>query len=138
MESSVSIDAPITASVRVGPADSRCRWWAKIVRAGTALPMPSEVSGASDVPGPYLRQGEDELMPDDIIIEGEERDYRKNRGWYYRIGWAGNDGKVVWVAPDSEAKAKLKAAGLPIHLLPGSGEVAACVRIGHGRRLGLI
>lgn len=32
----------------------------------------------------------------------------------------------------------MKAAGLPAHLLPGSGEIAAIVRIAHGLRAGLI
>lgn len=33
--------------------------------------------------------------------------------------------------------AHLKTAGLPAELLTGSGDVAACVRIAHGLRLGM-
>lgn len=35
-----------SCSVKVGPRDSRCRYWAKLIRAADPLPLPSAVDGA--------------------------------------------------------------------------------------------
>jgi len=127
-----------SASVRVGPRDSRCRYWAKIVRAGQPLPTPASVGGAASIPGAYLRNGEEELFPGDVLIEGEEMHHRKARGWTYRTAHVTAAGELVYTTPSAEIKAAMKAAGLPAELLPGSGDLAACVRIAHGLRLGLL
>ena len=47
-----------SASVKIAPADRRCRYWAKIVRADATLPKPSETEGANDIVGAYLKNGE--------------------------------------------------------------------------------
>ena len=44
---------------------------------------------------------------------------------------------VIISNPGAETKAAMKAAGLPVHLLTGSGEIAACVRVAHAVRLGI-
>lgn len=124
-------------SVKLGARDRRCRYWAKVVRAGHALQQPSSVSAASDVPGVYLRAGDEELFFGDVLIEGEENHHRNARGWTYWVTFLGDDGEKHVVQPSSEVKAAMKAAGLPSVLLAGSGEVAACIRIAHGLRLGL-
>lgn len=125
----------ISCSVKIGPRDSRCRYWAKIIRAGVDLPPPSAVSGASDIPGAYLRNGEDELFAGDILIEGEANHHVKSRGWTYWVTVCGPDGSERMLTAN---KATMKAAGLPSQYLAGSGEVAACVRMAHAYRLGLV
>lgn len=125
-------------SVTIGAQDSRCRYWAKIIRADQALPLPSAVDGANDVPGPYLRKGDDELFAGDILIDGEEAHHRKNRGWSYRVIWMDPEtGERCRVFPNAEIKAALKAGGLAPELLKGSGDVAAAIRIAHGLRAGI-
>lgn len=124
-----------SVSVRIAPRDDRCRYWAKVIRAGQALPLPSATNGANDLPGLYARKGEEELLPGDVLIEGEEAHHRKARGWAYWITFV-HEGKAHTKAPTG-IKAHLKTAGLPAELLTGSGDVAACVRIAHGLRLGM-
>lgn len=124
-----------SVSVRIAPRDSRCRYWAKVVRAGQPIPAPSAVSGANDIPVLYARKGEEELLPGDVLIEGEEVSHRKARGWSYQVTFVHN-GEAHTTTPGG-AKAAMKAAGLPAELLTGSGDVAACVRIVHGLRLGM-
>jgi len=128
-----------SASVRVAPVDSRCRYWAKLVRASVALPVPSAVNGANDIPGGYLKRGDEELFPGDMLIEGEENHHRNNRGWSYWVTYCDSEGVARRVRnPGSDEKAAMKAAGMPAELLTGSGGVAAAVRFAHGVRLGLI
>lgn len=124
-----------SVSVRIAPRDSRCRYWAKVVRAGQALPLPSVTNGANDIPGPYARKGEEELLPGDVLIEGEEVSHRKARGWSYQVTFVRN-GAAHTTTPGG-TKAAMKAAGMPAELLTGSGDVAACVRVVHGLRLGM-
>lgn len=104
-----------SVSVRIAHRDDRCRYWAKVIRAGQALPLPSATNGANDLAGVESRKGEEELLPGDVLIEGEEAHTKAPTG----------------------IKAHLKTAGLPAELLTGSGDVAACVRIAHGLRLGM-
>ncbi len=130
-------DQIISASVTIEPEDSRCCYWAKIIRDGQPLPLPSAVSGASDVPGAYLRSGDEELLQGDVLIEGEEMHHRKNRGWCYRITWVRADGTAHRIRPTVERKAAMKAAGMNVALLTGSGDIAACIRIAHGLRAGM-
>lgn len=127
-----------SASVTIEPADRRCRYWAKVIRKETSLPKPSDVTGANDVPGAYLRTGEDELFPGDILIEGEENHHRNNRGWSYWVTYCDAEGNARCIMnPGAEEKAAMKAAGLPAEMLAGSGQVAACIRLAHGVRLGI-
>jgi hypothetical protein len=129
--------AVFSASVTIAPQDSRCRYWAKVIRKEMALPFPSLVAGANDIPGSFARNGDEELFSGDVLIEGEEVSHRKARGWVYRVTFVGADGKSKVVKPSSDIKAAMKAAGLHAALLSGSGDVAACVRIAHGLRAGL-
>lgn len=132
---------PASVSVYIGPRDARCRYWAKVIRAGAPLPLPSSVAGANDVLGFYSRVGDDELLPGDILIEGEENHHRKVRGWSYWVAWfdpvlSPETAGLCRVSPASTIKLALKAKGLAPVLLPGAGEVAACVRIAHAIRSG--
>jgi hypothetical protein len=127
----------MSASITIKPQDDRCRYWAKVVRANQALPTPSAVSGANDIPGAYAKKGDEELFEGDVLFEGEEISHRKARGWTYHITFVGADGKAEIVQPSSEIKAAVKTNGLPAHLLAGSGDVAAMVRIAHALRLGI-
>lgn len=124
-----------SVSVRIAPRGSRCRYWAKVIRANQPLPAPSAVNGTNDVPGPYARKGEEELMPGDVLIEGEEVSHRKARGWSYWVTFVHGD--TAHTTTPGGTKAAMKAAGMPAELLTGSGDVAACVRVVHGLRLGM-
>lgn len=127
-----------SASVKIKPQDSRCRYWAKIIRSGTALPIPSAVNGANDVPVPYLRIGDEELFEGDFLIEGEAEHHRKARGWVYNMAFIDpRTGKLRYVQAISERKAAAKANGLPAELLAGSGEIAGLIRLAHAVRLGI-
>lgn len=128
-----------SVSVSIGPVDSRCRYWAKIVRKGELLPMPSNTHGANDIPGPYVRNGEDELLPGDTLIQGEARHHRKQRGWNYAVTYCTEAGeKLHIVNPGADVKAALKGAGVRAELLPGSGGIAACVRVRKALQLGML
>lgn len=126
-------------SVNISPLDSRCRYWAKVLRAGTPLPFPAEVDGASDVPGPYARCGTDELLPGDALLEGEANHHKRtDRGWTYWLQVVRPDGHLVSLTSGFGAqRAQLKKAGMPPEMLQGSGDVAAMVRIIHGVRAGM-
>lgn len=123
-------------SVKIGPQDSRCRYWAKIIKAED-LPIPSSIDGANDIPGPYKRHGDEELLVGEFLIEGEEIHHRKARGWAYNITFLHN-GNERTIKPSSEIKQQMKAAGMPPELLKGSGDIAACVRIAIGARDGYL
>lgn len=129
-----------SVSVTLGAKDTRCRYWAKIFRADQALPVPSDVEGANDLAASYLRRGEEELFPGDVLIEGEANHHRRHdRGWTYHVTVVRTDGSEYGPEiPCAAVKAHLKKAGLPPQLLMGSGDIAACVRIAHGVRLGLL
>lgn len=128
----------MSASVKIGPVDKRCRYWAKVIREATALPLPSTVNGAADVPGAFSRLGDDELVGNDVLIQAEERHHRKSRGWSYCITFIGNDGEALTINPDAELKARFKAAGMDVELLKGAGDLAACIRIAHALRLAVM
>lgn len=126
-------------SIEIKPVDSRCKYWAKIVRADNYLPAPCHVQGANDISGPFLRFGEEELMPGDALFEGEANHHRRNdRGWSYRLTVVTERGVLIRYKPGfSTQKAQMKSQGLLPALLTGSGDVAAMVRIVHGLRAGL-
>lgn len=126
-------------SVVIAPVDNRCRWWAKICRADQELPHPNDVHGASDLPGPYLQRGEDELLPGDVLFEGEAHHHRRfDRGWWYYMRMALPNGELLELRSGfSEQKRQLKEQGISPDLLKGSGDIAAMVRIAHGIRMGL-
>jgi hypothetical protein len=119
-----------SVSITIQPADSRCRYWAKLLKPDTNLPEPKNVNGANDIFENYLRKGDEELFEGDILIEGEEKHHRKNHGWSYKVSFVEN-GQLRIVSPSSELKAILKSNGLSPELLAGSGDVAACIRIAH-------
>ena len=126
-----------THTVKIGPTDRRCRYWAKCIRSGDPLPLPDDVS-RGDLPGRYLRSGEEELAPGDAMISGEENHHRKARGWTYRITFVALDGSLTPAfEPTGDHRAQLKAAGLPFEIMKGAGDLAACVRVLHGVRAGL-
>ena len=137
--------AAISVTVIAGPRDSRCKWWCRVIRAGVPLPLPSAVSGAGDLPGSYLRQGDDvELEPGDVLVRGEEVNHRKQRGWTYDAKFYNENGKAGRAdAPGTaDLKALLKRAAAcgvitrerAKELLGGSGDVAGLVRWLHVRR----
>jgi hypothetical protein len=44
------------------------------------------VLGANDIPVPYANLGDEELMPRDVLFEGEANHHRRtDRGWTYFI-----------------------------------------------------
>lgn len=135
-------DQILSATYVCAPSDHRCRYWAKVVRAGTELPLPEHVDGASDVPGPYVRRGDDvELFEGDWLLEGEEVSHRKQRGWTYHLRALGRHadtdelGVYSWTF-GVDSKPAIRAAGAK-DLLGGSGDVAAMVREIHARRRGI-
>lgn len=126
-------------SIQIKPLDSRCRYWAKIVRAGQELPTPSLIAGANDICGSYLQLGEEELLPGDALFEGEANHHRRNdRGWSYWVTFVSESGGFVrYQSGFISQKAEMKAQGLSPELLKGSGDIAGMVRIVHGLRAGL-
>ncbi|NKE67545.1 hypothetical protein RAMLITH_17110 [Ramlibacter sp. RBP-2] len=127
-----------THSIQLAPLDKRCRYWAKVVRRGSPLPLPSSVLGAESIPGLYLPRGDEELFPGDVLLEGESNHHRHQRGWTYWVTYVQEDGELVrFVSGFSEQKAAAKRQGLPPELLAGSGDLAGAVRVGHALRLGL-
>ena len=127
----------VSASVTIGPKDKRCRYWAKVIRHSHTVPAPIDVNSSNDVPGPYARNGDEELAPGDCLIEGEANHHCKPRGWSYRVRWCADDGRVRYFYPKAEIKAEAKAQGLSANLLKGSGDIAACIRIVWALRLGI-
>lgn len=132
----------VSATYVCNPKDSRCRYWAKVIRATDALPLPACIAGASAVPGPYIRKGDDvELFEGDWILEGEENHHRKQRGWTYTLRSLAirkGDGELAACTFDFgvESRAAIRAAGAK-DLLGGSGDVAAMIREIHARRRGI-
>lgn len=126
-------------SVEIAPRDGRCRYWAKIIRAGIPLPLPSLVNGANDIPTRYLFRGNEELLPGDALFEGEANHHRKARGWTYWLTFVTEAGDLVRVYNEDFGgiKALLKQQGLAAEYLRGSGDVAAMARIAHGLRMGM-
>lgn len=110
------------------PHDSRCRYWAKVLTCEDALPAPADVKGANDIPGEYLRQGEEiELFEGDCILEGEANHHSKPRGWTYSVGVVVN-GQLCWPPfKNPGVKDFLRAKG-DKGGLEGAGDVAAMVR----------
>lgn len=125
-------------SVNMSPVDARCRYWAKIIRCDEALPIPSSVNGANDIPGPYLT-GDEELLTGDVLFEGEALHHRNRRGWLYVVSIVLENGELLYLSSGFSAqKAQLKRQGMAPELLKGSGDIAAMVRIAHGVRNGLV
>ncbi len=126
-------------SVIIGPADSRCRYWAKTFRSDDPLPLPSLVNGANDLLGKYAQHGEEELTAGDVLFEGEANHHRKNRGWTYWLTVVAPNGELLRFISGNfgELKAQMKAQGMSPDLLKGSGDIAAMVRIAHAIRISL-
>ena len=128
-------------TIEIRPTDSRCRYWAKVVRSDSSLPQPVTCSSAHDVPGSFLRNGEEELLPGDVLFEGEANHHRRtDRGWTYNLHVVSPNGLLLHAASGGfgELRKKLKAGGMSPELLAGSGDVAAMVRIAHGVRDGTL
>lgn len=126
-------------TVTISPIDERCRYWAKILRADSQIPLPVDVMGASDIPGPYAHRGEDELLPGDVLFEGEANHHRrKDRGWTYHITYVTMEGELQCLRSGfGGQRAQLKSQGMAPELMKGAGDVAAMVRIAHGIRAGM-
>lgn len=132
-----TVTAPATSiSVKLAPIDRRCKYWCKIVRAAVTLPLPSGVEGADNLPGAYKRGGDEELFSGDMMFEGEAMHHSKPRGWMYHLTCIYKGEKHTFKA-SAEMKARLKARGLDVNLLPGSGDLAGIVRIAHAIRAGI-
>jgi hypothetical protein len=128
-----------SVSFSVEPQRRHCRYWAKLFRAGTRLPMPEVVYGAHALPGRYLQRGEEELFAGDILFEGEANHPSRDRGWTYWVHYVDDNGRLVSASSGwREFKEKLKTASGAFDpaLLKGSGPLAACVRFAHVQRLG--
>ena len=66
------------------------------MRADHVLPAPCLVQVANDVSGPFLRLGEEELMPGDALSEGEANHHRRHdRGWSYRLSFVTESGALM-------------------------------------------
>lgn len=127
----------VSKSINLKPCDSRCKYWAKIIRAAVALPLPSAIIGASDVPGAYVR-GDEEIFPRDVVLQGEENHHIKARGWSYWVSWVDAEGVYhSHRSGYSAQKTELKAQGLRAELLTGAGDVAGAIRVAHGMRAGM-
>lgn len=132
------IQSSTSVSVPVVPSDYRCKYWAKLFRANAPLPLPSDVTSASSLPGPYLLRGDEELFPGDVMLEGEENHPYKKRGWSYWLRYVTPDGTLlVYRSGFSEQKVAAKAQGLASSLLAGSGDIAGAVRVAHALRAGM-
>lgn len=128
-----------SVSVAIKPGDHRCKYWAKVVSAAD-LPNPEAVNGANDLPGSYLRQGDNvELFEGDFLFEGEENDHRKSRGWTYTVTFINFRGvKEIWAA-DATSKTWVKEAVASGNvgkdtakaLLRGAGGISMAVRDAH-------
>lgn len=135
------------------PSDSRCKYWCKVIHNGQMLPLPHVIDGANDVPGPYLRQGDDvEIFYGDYVLTGEQTHHRKQRGWTYvlyrfvaakpaSVDAEGKEkpaepARYGWIEFGKPVKDACRAAGHR-ELLGGSGDVAAMVRTIHARREGI-
>ena len=102
------------------------------------MPRPSDVKGAGDINSPYLRRGDEELYPGDIMFEGEANHHSKDRGWSYWVHFVDQEGNlIVYRSGFSEQKSAAKAQGLALELLAGSGDVAGAVRVAHALRAGM-
>jgi hypothetical protein len=100
------------------------------------LPLPCEIQNGGSLPGRYVREGDEELFPGDVLFEREFW----GRRWpvaQYRAAIAGVDGEPIQLVYDSEVKARLKKQGLAIELLSGAGELAGLVRVLHAIAAGL-
>ena len=124
-------------SIQIEPKDSRCSYWAKILRAGAPLPKPNEVTVANSIEAKYSKKGDEELFPGDFLIEGESIHHRKARGFNYRISFINKNGELETISPTSGHKKAMKEDLLPQELLSGAGELAACIRIAHAVNLGI-
>lgn len=137
VENSVKVVASV--SIEVWPRDGRCKYWAKLIRDGVELPLPSNVNGARDIPGRYHSCGEEELYMGDILIEGETNHHRRpDRGWTYRVHYVNSEGKLItYESGFGEQKVAAKQQGLSKELLAGAGDHAGAIRVAHALRAGM-
>lgn len=129
-----------SVSIKVGPIDRRCKYWAKVIPAGMELPTPAHVSesGAAAIATPFLKNGDEELLMGEFLIECEQVHHSKPRGYDYWVSWMHTDGRRVQIKnPGAEHKAVIKAAGMAPELLKGSGHLASCIRLAIAVRAGM-
>lgn len=95
--------------------------------------------GANDIPVAYANNGDEELLPGDVLFEGEANQHRRtDRGWTYYIRAVTHEGEFISLRSGFSAqKTELKAQGMAPDLLTGSGDIAAMIRIAHDMRAGL-
>lgn len=136
--SSQSTKVVASVSVVICPHDGRCSYWAKLVRNGALLPLPSNIDGAKDISGPYLKRGDEEMFFGDVLFEGEANHHRHKRGWTYWIRYVDEEGRLItYQSGFGEQKAEAKSLGISSDLLPGSGDLAGAVRVAHVLRANL-
>lgn len=120
------------------PRDRGCSYWSKVIRAGDSLPLPSDVHGAVDIDGPFLRPGDVRLFPGDFLFEGEANHHRHERGWTYWVNFIDAAGKLLcYRSGFGLQKAAAKSQGLSRELLAGCGDVAGAIRVAHALRAGM-
>lgn len=130
----------VSESVYVDSRDTRCRYWAKVVRASKGLPAPSSVNGAYDIPGQYANRGDGEMLPGDFLLKGGANHHtRRDRARFYEVRIIDASGDLQYAASGDfgKHKAAFKEQGMRPEFLAGSGDVAAMVRIADGVRSGL-
>lgn len=134
----LSASAVPSVSVQNRPRDKRCPYWSKVIRAGAPLPLPSDIHGAVDIDGPFLRPGDVKLLPGDVLFEGEANHHRHERGWTYWVSFIDAEGNLLrYSSGFGVQKTAAKAQGLARELLAGSGDVAGAVRVAHALRAGM-
>jgi hypothetical protein len=125
----------ISASVKIKRIDPRCKSWAKIIRSGDQIPLPKDVRGAGNIPGPYLPSGTRvELVPAEYLLTGNQLSHGGR--WIYFATTIDEDGPINIYMGKSKTKELIKrsvSCGLMSkekakELLPGSGDVAAMIR----------
>lgn len=126
-------------NVDLVPNDDRCRYWAKVITPEARLPLPVQIGKATDIPVPFLKTGTTyNLTPGSYLIEGEATQPCKPARWEFTVSWVDRWGTFHKLIPTVETREALAAAGLPAKLQDGAGGLAACVRVVHALRLGLM
>ena len=144
-----------TYSYVAKPADSRCKWWCKVIPAAVAATL--DLTDRTSLHAlEFVKKNADlELNEGDFVLDSEELHHRKSRGYRTVIGQVvrNPDGVLAlhapgWGAegeamrtPDMECKQAIKAAATReqwSQLSQGTGDVAACLRWAKARTMGVI
>lgn len=116
-----------TVSYIAGPQDDRCAWWSARLPELTVEHLEERISLK------YFKSGSDhELAFGEMIIDSEAKHHRKSRGYDVVLGVVvcEQEGlkKVTWIEPTMAIKQHIKMNGGK-HLMKGTGEVAAVIRL---------